>query len=97
MQAIAQLGRFQTRNARGLEANCPASMRTPMVDAEVVWGGRKATFVNPESKIWLERMADKRVDYTYLANRIRRWRAEQRGIDNPLAGDGSNKCASTAK
>ncbi|MFT6055954.1 MAG: alkylation response protein AidB-like acyl-CoA dehydrogenase [Pseudohongiellaceae bacterium] len=34
-------------------------MRAPMVPAEVVWGGRKPEFVNPESKLWLERMSEK--------------------------------------
>lgn len=32
-------------------------MRTPMVTDEIVWGGRDAVFRNPESKIWLDRMA----------------------------------------
>ena len=59
MQAIAHLEDFRQETRAWLEANCPASMRTPMVDAEVVWGGRNPTFVNPESKLWLERMAEK--------------------------------------
>jgi len=42
-----------------LEANCPASMRTPMKDEEVVWGGRRETFANPDSKAWLEAMASR--------------------------------------
>ena len=42
-----------------LEANCPPSIRTPMPEDEVVWGGRKAEFKNPESKLWLERMAER--------------------------------------
>ncbi|MEM0986414.1 MAG: acyl-CoA dehydrogenase family protein [Pseudomonadota bacterium] len=42
-----------------LEANCPASMRSPMPDDEVVWGGRQGTFKNPDSRIWLEAMAEK--------------------------------------
>ncbi|MGM0633156.1 MAG: acyl-CoA dehydrogenase family protein [Pseudomonadota bacterium] len=42
-----------------LEQNCPQSMCTPMPEDEVVWGGRNATFNNPDSRIWLERMAAK--------------------------------------
>ena len=42
-----------------LEANCPDSMRTPMPEDEVVWGGRRETYKNPESKLWLERMAER--------------------------------------
>ncbi|MEM7766103.1 MAG: acyl-CoA dehydrogenase family protein [Pseudomonadota bacterium] len=42
-----------------LEQNCPASMRTPMPDEEVVWGGSRETFRNPDSRAWLEAMASK--------------------------------------
>lgn len=40
-----------------LEASCPAAMRTPARDDEVIWGGRKATFNSPDARLWLERMA----------------------------------------
>ncbi|WP_366524104.1 acyl-CoA dehydrogenase family protein [uncultured Hyphomonas sp.] len=33
-------------------------MRTPMPEDEVVWGGRREKFKNPDSKVWLERMAN---------------------------------------
>tara|TARA_R110002020_G_scaffold474460_1_gene705906 strand:+ start:93093 stop:94307 length:1215 start_codon:yes stop_codon:yes gene_type:complete len=49
--------RAETRN--WLEANCPPSMRTPMKDNEIVWGGKSEKFPNPESKVWLERMGEK--------------------------------------
>jgi alkylation response protein AidB-like acyl-CoA dehydrogenase len=42
-----------------LEANCPGSMRTPMPPDEFSGGGRRATYRNPDSKLWLERMAAK--------------------------------------
>ena len=42
-----------------LEENCPPSMRTPMPADETVWGGRNATFKNPDSKKWLEAMGAK--------------------------------------
>lgn len=54
-----QLEAFRTDTRKWLEANCPASMRTPMPDDEVVWGGRNATFKNPDSKLWLDRMGEK--------------------------------------
>lgn len=54
-----QLEEFRLETRKWLEANCPPSMRTPMVDDEVVWGGRNATFKNPDSKLWLDRMAEK--------------------------------------
>ena len=56
---MADLDTFRAETRAWLEANCPASMRTPMVEEEVVWGGRKQTFANPDSKLWLDRMADK--------------------------------------
>jgi alkylation response protein AidB-like acyl-CoA dehydrogenase len=56
---MADLETFRAETRVWLEANCPASMRTPMVEEEVVWGGRNQKFVNPDSKVWLERMAAK--------------------------------------
>jgi alkylation response protein AidB-like acyl-CoA dehydrogenase len=50
---------FRTEVRQWLEANCPASMRTPIVEEEEVWGGSQEKFKNPDSKIWLERMAAK--------------------------------------
>src|SRR5690606_20259773 len=53
---MADLEQFRAETRAWLEENCPPSMRTPMVEEEVVWGGRNQKFVNPESKIWLDRM-----------------------------------------
>lgn len=55
----ADAAAFRAEARAWLEANCPPSMRTPMPDDEVVWGGRRASFKNPDSKLWLERMAAK--------------------------------------
>ncbi len=54
--APEDLDAFRDEVRDWLEVNCPASMRTPMPDNEIVWGGTGETFVNPESKLWLERM-----------------------------------------
>ena len=56
---MQDLETFRADTRAWLEENCPASMRTPMPENETVWGGRRATFANPDSKIWLDRMADK--------------------------------------
>ncbi|PCJ27108.1 MAG: acyl-CoA dehydrogenase [SAR86 cluster bacterium] len=56
MQALSE---FQESTRAWLEQNCPESMRTPMVQEEIVWGGRNASFANPDSELWLQRMADK--------------------------------------
>ena len=54
-----ELESFRAEVRDWLEENCPASMRTPMKDDEIVWGGRNEKFKNPESKLWLERMASR--------------------------------------
>lgn len=56
---MQHLEKFRHSTREWLEQNCPPSMRTPMVPDEIVWGGRNATFHNPDSKLWLERMAAK--------------------------------------
>jgi alkylation response protein AidB-like acyl-CoA dehydrogenase len=57
--ATEDLDAFRVETRDWLEANCPPSMRTPMTDDEIVWGGKRGTFVNPESKTWLDRMGEK--------------------------------------
>lgn len=54
---MTSLAQFQSDTRAWLAANCPASMRTPMPEDERCWGGRRAVFRNPDSKLWLERMA----------------------------------------
>ncbi|MFT7652496.1 MAG: alkylation response protein AidB-like acyl-CoA dehydrogenase [Limisphaerales bacterium] len=56
---MSDLETFRAETRSWLEDNCPASMRTATPEAEVIWGGRKQDWVNPDSKIWLERMAEK--------------------------------------
>jgi acyl-CoA dehydrogenase len=56
---LSALSDFQASTRAWLEENCPPTMRTPMVQEEVVWGGRRPKFVNPESKLWLELMSEK--------------------------------------
>ncbi len=57
--SAGHLEAFRKDTRDWLEMNCPPSMRTPMPESEVVWGGKNATFKNPESKLWLERMGAK--------------------------------------
>ena len=42
-----------------LDENCPESMRTPMDANEHPGGGRNATYANPDTKVWLERCAER--------------------------------------
>jgi len=59
---MSDLDAFRAEARAWLEANCPASMRGDSPNAteaenEIVWGGRRATYRNPEAKLWLDRMA----------------------------------------
>jgi alkylation response protein AidB-like acyl-CoA dehydrogenase len=54
---VANLDEFRAEVSAWLQDNCPPSMRTPTPEGETIWGGRQEKFVNPESKVWLERMA----------------------------------------
>jgi alkylation response protein AidB-like acyl-CoA dehydrogenase len=56
---MTDLKTFRTSTRSWLEKNCPQSIRTPQPDDEGVWGGRKATYKNPESEIWLDCMIKK--------------------------------------
>jgi alkylation response protein AidB-like acyl-CoA dehydrogenase len=55
----AALEQFRAEVRSWLEANCPPSMRTPMVADEMPGGGRRAEFRNPETRLWMERMAER--------------------------------------
>lgn len=50
---------FRQQVREWLEANCPASMRTPMAEHEMVWGGSQVEFVSQEQRLWFERMRDR--------------------------------------
>ncbi|MCK9541026.1 MAG: acyl-CoA dehydrogenase family protein [Novosphingobium sp.] len=42
-----------------LERNCPASMRTPMPEEESPIFGKRTSPANPDSRVWMERMAER--------------------------------------
>jgi acyl-CoA dehydrogenase len=49
---------FRDEVRRWLEDNCPASMRAPVPDGDDgVWGGRKSPPLEPDERLWLDRMA----------------------------------------
>jgi len=56
---MSNLSDFRADTRAWLDENCPASMRTPMVEDEMVSGGDKRKSSNPDSYVWLERMAAK--------------------------------------
>lgn len=56
---MTDLESFRAEVRGWLEENCPASMRTPVPEDEIIGGGSKQVYENPEAKIWLDRMAEK--------------------------------------
>lgn len=47
---------FRKETREWLEANCPPSMRQPMVSfTNIYWGGRHAKFESEDQKLWFER------------------------------------------
>lgn len=54
-----ELDAFRAETRAWLEANCPASMRTPMPSDEMVWGGSTVQFNSEDQRLWFERMRDK--------------------------------------
>jgi len=50
---------FRAEVRSWLEANCPESMRTPMAADEYPGGGRRAEFKNPDTRVWMARMAER--------------------------------------
>ncbi len=53
------LSEFRAEARAWLEENCPPSMRAPMTEGEVFSGGAKEPVRNPDTLVWLERMAGK--------------------------------------
>jgi acyl-CoA dehydrogenase len=54
------LDRFRGEVRAWIASSCPASMRTPLGgDHDEVWGGRRAVFLHPDQKVWLDRMAER--------------------------------------
>jgi alkylation response protein AidB-like acyl-CoA dehydrogenase len=60
-EKMSDLEGFRAETRAWLETNCPASMRGSSVTDEdsSIWGGKRATWSNPEAKLWLDRMAAK--------------------------------------
>jgi len=63
---MSDIERFRKETRAWLEENCPASMRwfeeqneNPALADDLVWGGRKQEYPNPEAKLWLDRMAER--------------------------------------
>lgn len=56
---MGALEAFRADTRAWLEENCPASMRQPEAEDDMIGGGKKQVYRNPDSKLWLDRMAGK--------------------------------------
>jgi alkylation response protein AidB-like acyl-CoA dehydrogenase len=56
---MSTIEQFRDETRAWLEANCPPSMRTPMPEDELIWGGRDIHFKTDDQRLWFERMRDK--------------------------------------
>ena len=57
--ARGKVAEFRQQIRQWLEAECPPSMRTPMPADEYPGGGRRAEYRNPDTGLWLQRMAER--------------------------------------
>jgi len=51
------LSKFREELRFWLSENCPESIKKPMLQSELPSGGKRTTYKNPETKVWLDRMA----------------------------------------
>ena len=56
---MGALEEFRADTRAWLEENCPESMRLPESEEEMIGGGTKQVYKNPDAKLWLDRMASK--------------------------------------
>ena len=56
---MSELDTFYEETYAWLEANCPASQRTPAGSEDLVYGGKKCVFPSEDAKTWLDLMAAK--------------------------------------
>lgn len=56
---MSNIEEFRLETRQWLETHCPASLRTPMSEREVVWGGRNPTFPSADAQRWLQAMGER--------------------------------------
>ncbi len=56
---MGALDEFRKDTRAWLDENCPQSMRTSESEDNMIGGGKKQVYTNPDSKMWLDRMASK--------------------------------------
>lgn len=56
---MSDIEQFRAATRQWLEANCPLSMRQPIVAGEMVWGGSSVEFTSEDQRLWFERMRER--------------------------------------
>lgn len=56
---MSEINDFRAEVAQWLQANCPASLRTPIQSEEMVWGGSRLSFQNEDQRLWFERCRER--------------------------------------
>lgn len=54
-----EIDSFRAEIRQWLEDNCPASLRTPIVQDEMVWGGSRLGFKTEDQRLWFERCRER--------------------------------------
>jgi alkylation response protein AidB-like acyl-CoA dehydrogenase len=54
-----EIEEFRRETRQWLETHCPLSLRTPMSEREVVWGGRTPNFPSADAQRWLQAMGER--------------------------------------
>ena len=52
-------GNFRTETREWLETNCPESMRCSAPEDQIIGGGKRQQYANPDAKRWLDNMASR--------------------------------------
>ena len=52
-------GNFRTETREWLESNCPESMRCNAPEDQIIGGGKRQQYANPDAKRWLDNMASR--------------------------------------
>lgn len=54
-----EIDNFRAEIRQWLDENCPASMRCPIVQDEMIWGGSRLEFKSEDQRLWFERCRER--------------------------------------
>ncbi|MGI9329050.1 MAG: acyl-CoA dehydrogenase family protein [Pseudomonadales bacterium] len=56
---MTDLAKFRDETRQWLQQNCPAGVRGANAPEDFYWGGRRASFVNDDARLWFERVVER--------------------------------------